>query len=89
MACRDEVPDSTITDLPPSTQCIFNVLLTADDSLTTAELADETDYCPRTMRYAVNILGERGLVNQHFDSSDPRIRRYSIKKSGLPQAQSE
>jgi DNA-binding MarR family transcriptional regulator len=66
-----------VRDLPPSAKLVAKVL-DYNDTLTQSELADETLLPPRTVRYALNRLGDADVVDSRFSFSDARKRIYSL-----------
>ena len=74
----DECDDTAIdTDLPPSAKLVYKVL-EYEAPLTQAELVAESRLCPRTVRYALGRLEERGVVTSHACLADARQSKYRI-----------
>jgi len=67
----------TIRELPPSAKLVAKVL-EYDGTLTQTELAEETLLPPRTVRYALNRLEDRDLVDSRFSFADARKRIYAL-----------
>ncbi|MGM0604700.1 MAG: MarR family transcriptional regulator [Halobacteriota archaeon] len=76
----DEPTDrwDVVRDLPPSAKLVAKVL-DYNDTLTQSQLAEETLLPPRTVRYALSRLEERGAVESRFSFSDARKRLYDLK----------
>jgi len=69
--------DESLRDLPPSAKLVAKVL-EYEDTLTQAELAEETLLPPRTVRYALSRLEDVGAVEARFSFSDARKRLYTL-----------
>ncbi|QSG03226.1 MarR family transcriptional regulator [Natranaeroarchaeum sulfidigenes] len=66
-----------VRDLPPSAKLVAKVL-EYNGTLTQSQLAEETLLPARTVRYALNRLEERGVVDSRFSFSDARKRIYTL-----------
>lgn len=66
-----------VRELPPSSKLVAKVL-EYNDTLTQTELAEETLLPPRTVRYALNRLEEKDVVESRFSFSDARKRLYTL-----------
>jgi len=66
-----------LRELPPSAKLVAKVL-EYEDTLTQAELAEETLLPPRTVRYALSRLEDVGVVDARFSFSDARKRLYTL-----------
>ena len=77
--------EEKIDDLPPSAKLVYKVL-EYNGQMTQKELASETRLSVRTVRYALNRLGEVGLVEQVPCLSDGRRTLYDVEgaEEGLP-----
>lgn len=77
-----ETPDyaapDELSDLPPSSSVAFLVLDAADAPLSTAELAECSRVCPRTLRDAVNRLQDAGLAAEVVDPRLNLTSRYAL-----------
>ena len=70
--------EATVRDLPPSAKLVLKVL-EYHDTLTQAELAEETMLPSRTVRFAVSRLEDAGLLESRFSFTDARQRLYSLR----------
>jgi len=66
-----------VRELPPSAKLVAKVL-EYNDTMTQQQIADETLLPSRTVRYALNRLDEKNVVNSRFSFSDARKRLYSL-----------
>ena len=66
-----------VRDLPPSAKLVAKVL-EYNDTMTQQQIADETLLPSRTVRYALNRLDEKNVVDSRFSFSDARKRLYSL-----------
>ena len=73
----DAADGETLRDLPPSAKLVAKVL-EYEETLTQAELAEETLLPPRTVRYALSRLEEVDAVESRFSFSDARKRLYTL-----------
>ena len=73
----EEADGESLRDLPPSAKLVAKVL-EYEETLTQAELAEETLLPPRTVRYALSRLEEVGAVESRFSFSDARKRLYTL-----------
>jgi DNA-binding MarR family transcriptional regulator len=69
--------EEKIDELPPSAKLVFKVL-EYNHQMTQKEIADETRLSVRTVRYALNRLTEKGLVEQVPCLSDGRQTLYDL-----------
>jgi DNA-binding MarR family transcriptional regulator len=67
-----------VRDLPPSAKLVAKVL-EYNDTMTQQQIADETLLPSRTVRYALNRLDEKNVVDSRFSFSDARKRLYSLE----------
>ncbi len=89
MGTRVEDPDSVVPrlseaeyrdrlrELPPSAKLVARVL-EAEGALPQGELAEESLLPERTVRYALNRLEERDLVEARYSLTDARKQVYSV-----------
>ncbi len=70
-----------LKDLPPSAKFVFRIL-EYEGGLTLRELMSKTLLPPRTVRHALKILIEHGLVERGVLDKDARISIYRIKRGG-------
>ena len=70
-----------LQSLPPSAKFVYK-MLEIEGPMTVKDLALKTLLPERTVRYALNILMDRGLVEKVVDPRDPRRHIYRIK--GMP-----
>lgn len=73
---RDEAGD-VLADLPPSAKLVYKVL-EYEAPLTQEGIAAESRLCPRTVRYALGKLEDRGLVTSRACLEDARQSKYRI-----------
>ncbi|MFD1564075.1 MarR family transcriptional regulator [Haloarchaeobius amylolyticus] len=66
-----------VRELPPSAKLVAKVL-EYNDTMTQQQIADETLLPSRTVRYALNRLDEKNVVDSRFSFSDARKRLYSL-----------
>ncbi len=66
-----------IRELPPSAKLVAKVL-EYNDTMTQQQIADETLLPSRTVRYALNRLDEKNVVDSRFSFSDARKRLYRL-----------
>lgn len=69
--------EEKIDELPPSAKLVFKVL-EYNRQMTQKEIADETRLSVRTVRYALNRLTEKGIVEQVPCLSDGRQTLYDL-----------
>lgn len=67
----------TLDDLPPSAKLVYKVL-EYDGPLTQKGIAEEAMLAPRTVRYALDRLDERGLVEEDIYFADARQSLYRL-----------
>jgi len=71
-----------LAEMPPSAKFVYKVLEMQGEA-STKELARLTGLSERTVRYALSILAEKGLVERAVNIRDPRSRVYiSLPKRG-------
>jgi len=81
--------EEKIDELPPSAKLVFKVL-EYNHQMTQKEIADETRLSVRTVRYALNRLTEKGLVEQVPCLSDGRQTLYDLSDDpGTKETESE
>jgi len=78
--------EEMIDELPPSAKLVFKVL-EYNRQMTQKEIADETRLSVRTVRYALNRLTEKGLVEQVPCLTDGRQTLYDLNDE--PPAETE
>ncbi|MFB6197947.1 MAG: MarR family transcriptional regulator [Halobacteriaceae archaeon] len=66
-----------IEDLPPSAKLVFKVI-EYDGPLTQKALVEESMLSARTVRYALERLTERGVVEEGVYFADARQNLYSL-----------
>jgi DNA-binding MarR family transcriptional regulator len=66
-----------LRDLPPSAKLVAKVLET-DAPLSQGDLAEESLLPDRTVRYALNRLGDAGLVASRYSFEDARKQVYFL-----------
>ena len=69
--------EEKIDELPPSAKLVFKVL-EYNRQMTQKEIADETRLSVRTVRYALNRLTEKGIVEQVPCLTDGRQTLYDL-----------
>jgi len=69
--------EEAIDELPPSAKLVYKVL-EYNHQMTQKEIADETRLSVRTVRYALNRLTEKGLVEQVPCLTDGRQTLYDL-----------
>lgn len=83
-SCRDGVMVDRLMEkvrgLPPSAKLVFKVL-EMEGELTQRQLTERTLLPPRTVRYALSELEQRGVVEKRFSFADARQRCYSLTSS--------
>jgi DNA-binding MarR family transcriptional regulator len=67
----------TLDDLPPSAKLVYKVL-EYDGPLTQKGIAEEAMLAPRTVRYALDRLDERDLVEEDIYFADARQSLYRL-----------
>ena len=72
-----ETDGDDITDLPPSAKLVFKVL-EYDGPLTQKQIVEESMLSARTVRYALERLGEIGIVDENIYFADARQSLYRI-----------
>ena len=71
----------TLDDLPPSAKLVYKVL-EYDGPLTQKDIAEEAMLAPRTVRYALDRLDDRELVEEDIYFADARQSLYSLAPDG-------
>ncbi|MDF9745951.1 MarR family transcriptional regulator [Natrinema salsiterrestre] len=69
--------DGSVSDVPPSAKLVYKVL-EYEAQLTQEGIAAESRLCPRTVRYALGKLEDRGLVTSRACLEDARQSKYRI-----------
>lgn len=67
-----------IRDLPPSAKLVAKTL-EYEGTQTQEQLVRETLLPPRTVRYALTRLEERGVIDVRFSFTDARKRLYTLR----------
>jgi len=80
--------EEKIDELPPSAKLVFKVL-EYNRQMTQKEIADETRLSVRTVRYALNRLTEKGLVEQVPCLTDGRQTLYDLNDDPEPDPSAE
>lgn len=65
-----------VQDLPPSAKLVAKVL--EHNTMTQQQITDETLLPARTVRYALNWLKDKHVIDSRFSFSDARKRLYSL-----------
>lgn len=73
----DEEFRDRLSELPPSAKLVAKVL-EIDSPLSQGELAEESLLPDRTVRYALNRLGEENLVESRYSFEDARKQVYYL-----------
>lgn len=75
------------TALPPSSKTVLQIL---DDggSMTHKDIVNKSRLAPRTVRYALKKLKERGLIIEKFNFRDARQIIYQNRSSYVEKPQS-
>jgi len=75
------------TALPPSSKTVLQIL---DDggSMTHKDIVNKSRLAPRTVRYALKKLKERGLIIEKFNFRDARQIIYQNRSSCVEKPQS-
>ncbi len=76
----------TVT-LPPSSKTVLQIL-DAGGSMTHKDIVEKTRLAPRTVRYALKKLKERGLIIEKFNFRDARQIIYQNRSSYVEKPQS-
>ena len=66
-----------LDDLPPSSKLVYKVL-EYDGPMTQKELVSESMLSARTVRYALDRLDERGVVDEEIYFADARQSLYQL-----------
>jgi DNA-binding Lrp family transcriptional regulator len=69
--------DSVLEDLPPSAKLVFKVL-EYDGPLTQKRIVEETMLSARTVRYALERLEDRDVVDEDIYFADARQSLYQL-----------
>ena len=75
----------TVT-LPPSSKTVLQIL-DAGGSMTHKDIVEKTRLAPRTVRYALKKLKERGLIIEKFNFRDARQIIYQNRSSYVEKPQ--
>lgn len=75
MTCAKPKPDWS--DLPPSAKLVYKTL-DYEGACTQKELVKETRLAARTVRYALNRLADKGVVEERIHFQDARQKVYSL-----------
>jgi DNA-binding MarR family transcriptional regulator len=71
--------EDRLRELPPSAKLVAKVL-EIDAPLSQGELAEETLLPDRTVRYALNRLEEKELIESRYSFHDARKQVYSLAR---------
>lgn len=71
--------EERLRELPPSAKLVAKVLET-DGPLSQGQLVEESLLPDRTVRYALNRLGEVDLVRSRYSFHDARKQVYSLRR---------
>ncbi|GAB3668425.1 winged helix-turn-helix transcriptional regulator [Halopiger thermotolerans] len=74
-------PREALAETPPSAKLVFKAL-EYNESLTQAEIAEETMLPRRTVRFALSRLDEAGLVDGRVSFRDARQSVYTLTDDG-------
>ena len=74
------------TTLPPSSKTVLQIL-DAGGAMTHKDLVQKCQLAPRTVRYALKKLKERGLIIEKFNFRDARQIIYQNKTAQTAKAQ--
>ena len=77
-----------LVKLSPSAKYVFSTLEHHGTS-TQSELVEQTLLPKRTVQYALDRLGQKGLLEKTVDASDARYRKYSSEPIAQPDTASE
>jgi len=69
-----------LQSLPPSAKFVYK-MLELEGPMTVRDLSLKTLLPERTIRYALNILIDKGLVEKFIDPRDPRRHLYNVRRS--------
>jgi predicted transcriptional regulator len=72
--------------LPPSSRTVLQIL-DAGGSMTHKDIVQKTRLAPRTVRYALKKLKERGLIIEKFNFRDARQIIYQNRSSYVQKPQ--
>lgn len=73
--------------LPPSSKTVLQIL-DAGGSMTHKDIVNKSRLAPRTVRYALKKLKERGLIIEKFNFRDARQIIYQNRSSFVEKPQS-
>ncbi|AGB03679.1 MarR family transcriptional regulator [Methanoregula formicica] len=73
--------------LPPSSKTVLQIL-DAGGSMTHKDIVQQSRLAPRTVRYALKKLKERGLIIEKFNFRDARQIIYQNRSSYVEKPQS-
>ena len=77
-----DTDEEEIEDLPPSAKLVFKVL-EYDGPLTQKQIVEESMLSARTVRYALERLGEIGIVDEDIYFADARQSLYRIEEEPM------
>lgn len=72
---------SHVEELPPSAKLVLQSLRDTD-GMTASQLAGETGFAERTIRYALSTLDELDVVESQYLLSDPQTCEYELTSVG-------
>ena len=72
---------SIIARLSPATKLVFKIL-EQNTWMTQKQITTQTFLPPRTVRYAIKSLREKGLLREKRDWNDLRRKYYRVEKGG-------
>jgi len=75
------------TPLPPSSRTVLQIL-DAGGAMTHKDLVQKCQLAPRTVRYALKKLKERGLIIEKFNFRDARQIIYQYKTAQTTKVES-
>ncbi len=74
--------DTLIESLPPSAKLVFKIL-EKGRLLTQKDITRESYLPPRTVRYALDRLRKKNILEEYFYFKDARQSLYGIKSSSV------
>jgi DNA-binding Lrp family transcriptional regulator len=77
-----------LDDLPPSAKLVYKVL-EYDAPLTQKEIAEESMLSSRTVRYALDRLADRGVIEEDIYFADARQSLYQLAVEGCCESEAE
>ncbi|MFB6136894.1 MAG: winged helix-turn-helix domain-containing protein [Halobacteriaceae archaeon] len=72
---------ANLDDLPPSAKLVYKVL-EYDAPLTQKQIAEESMLSARTVRYALDRLSDRGVIEEDIYFADARQSLYELSVDG-------